>query len=348
MSLGACISRWPVTTRSPWFENSLGPRNSSSTEASASFICRNSGSCAVTAEQQRDPRAGAHAADSDHLAGEVGQPELLEQHRGGRIRASRGNSASAAGATRASRRAPHPERADRSGRSAADSSMIRASPSTTCVSFEKAVMLSLVRALATLLRGPLHELRLELRPSSCSALSISRREYHTSRFFMAANSDMAVAVPPTVSSTIRACVLGAEAVVARGDQHARRQPLDVPLPRPGQRLVEVVDVEHQPPLGRGEHAEVRQVRVPAALDGQPRSRRRREVAGHDQRRAAIERERRDEHAAVADRHQLGDTRRPPAARAARPGRAGRPALEHRVARAWHLGPRGLAARDPLR
>ena len=45
MSLVACISRCPVTTRSPWLENSLGPRNSSSTDASASFICRNSGSC---------------------------------------------------------------------------------------------------------------------------------------------------------------------------------------------------------------------------------------------------------------------------------------------------------------
>ena len=44
MSLAACISRWPTTTRSPWFENSLGPRNSSSTDASASFICKNSGS----------------------------------------------------------------------------------------------------------------------------------------------------------------------------------------------------------------------------------------------------------------------------------------------------------------
>ena len=60
-------------------------------------------------------------------------------------------------------------------------------------------------------------------------------------------------------------VLDGEAVVARGDQHAHGQALDVPLPRSRQRLVEVVEVEHQPPLGRGEHAEVRQVRVAAAL-----------------------------------------------------------------------------------
>ena len=31
----------PVTTRSPWFENPLGPRGSSSTDASACLICRN-------------------------------------------------------------------------------------------------------------------------------------------------------------------------------------------------------------------------------------------------------------------------------------------------------------------
>ena len=41
---------------------------------------------------------------------------------------------------------------------------------------------------------------------------------------------------------------------------------------------------------------------------QPRARRRRQVAGHDQRRAAVERERRDEHPPVADRHELRHAR----------------------------------------
>ena len=49
--------------------------------------------------------------------------------------------------------------------------------------------------------------------------------------------------------------------VPAGDHDARRQPLDIPLPRPGQRFVEVVDVEDQVPLGRGEEAEVEQVGV---------------------------------------------------------------------------------------
>ena len=35
---------------------------------------------AVAADQQCDPRASADAANPDHLAGEVGQVKLLEQH----------------------------------------------------------------------------------------------------------------------------------------------------------------------------------------------------------------------------------------------------------------------------
>ena len=107
----------------------------------------------------------------------------------------------------------------------------------------------------------------------------------------------------------RALLLGAVAVVARRDDEARRQALDVPLERRGQRLVEVVEIEHQPPVGRREHPEVRQVRVPAALHAQPRRRRLREIPGHDRRAAAVERERRDDHPPVPDRHQLGHARR---------------------------------------
>ena len=97
-------------------------------------------------------------------------------------------------------------------------------------------------------------------------------------------------------------------VVASSDQHARRQALDVPLPGARERLVEVVDVEHELALGRREHAEVRQVSVAAALHVQPRARRSREVVGHDLGRATVEGERGHEHPAVADRHELGDAR----------------------------------------
>ena len=49
--------------------------------------------------------------------------------------------------------------------------------------------------------------------------------------------------------------------------------------------------------------------VAAALDVQPGAGRRRQVAGHDSRGASIERERRDQHPPVANRHQLLHTRR---------------------------------------
>ena len=44
MSLVACMSRWPSTTRWPWLENRLAPRNGSSTDGWASLNWRNSGS----------------------------------------------------------------------------------------------------------------------------------------------------------------------------------------------------------------------------------------------------------------------------------------------------------------
>ena len=56
-----------------------------------------------------------------------------------------------------------------------------------------------------------------------------------------------------------------EAIVPRGDREARRQALDVPVERRRKRLIEVVDVEDQPPVRRGEHAEIQQVRVTAGL-----------------------------------------------------------------------------------
>ncbi len=95
-----------------------------------------------------------------------------------------------------------------------------------------------------------------------------------------------------------------EVELARGDREARRQALEVPLPRARRRLVEVVDVEDELPLRRAEHAEVGEVRIPAELDAETRVRSSREIRGHDQRPTAVERERRDEHPAVPNRDEL--------------------------------------------
>ena len=103
-------------------------------------------------------------------------------------------------------------------------------------------------------------------------------------------------------------LLRAEPVVAAGYRQARRQPLHVPLERSRMGLVEVVDVEGQPPLRGGEDAEVAHVRVPAQLHVQPGVLRARQVGRHDQRAASVERERRRDHAPVPDRDELGHPR----------------------------------------
>ena len=64
-----------------------------------------------------------------------------------------------------------------------------------------------------------------------------------------------------------------EPQVSAADLEAGGQALHVPLPRPGQRLIEVVDVEKEVPLGRREHAEVGQVCVAAELHREPAPRR---------------------------------------------------------------------------
>ena len=102
------------------------------------------------------------------------------------------------------------------------------------------------------------------------------------------------------------------------------------------------------PLGRAEHAEVRQVRVAAELDVDAGLRRRRQIGRHDQRGAAEEGERGHEHPPVANRNELRNPGLRPAPRAARSGRGrsagGSPVP---VTRSRRLGARGLPPRDPL-
>ena len=82
-----------------------------------------------------------------------------------------------------------------------------------------------------------------------------------------------------------------ESAVAAGDLDTGSKPLDVPFPRTAQRLVEVVQVEDQAPLGRSEEPEVRQVRVSAELNDGPGHGCFGEVGRHHGRGSAEERER---------------------------------------------------------
>ena len=79
MSLLACIRRCPSTTRSPWLLNALGLRNSSSTEAWASFICSSSGSPRRHRASARSTRA-CRRCPRRRLCARSRPAELLEQH----------------------------------------------------------------------------------------------------------------------------------------------------------------------------------------------------------------------------------------------------------------------------
>ena len=91
-----------------------------------------------------------------------------------------------------------------------------------------------------------------------------------------------------------------------GDDNAGREPLDVPLPGSRQGFVEIVDVEENVALRRGETAEIHQVSVAAGLHAKSGRRGRRQIGRHDRGRAAIEGERRLGHAGEADRDQFRD------------------------------------------
>ncbi len=187
--------------------------------------------------------------------------------------------------------------------------MIRRCPSTTVVSLASAFVLSAGVGLGQQLLGVLEPFRLDLGP-----------EFGDGRL------DVQVRVPDVQEGLLRELAhrgavafgrrqgdlapgLGGKAVVPSGHGQARGQPLDVPLERAGQGLVEVVDVEDQPPLRRGERAEIRQVRVPAQLHPQPGGGRAGQVRRHRQRRAPVEGERGHQHPPVPDRHQLRHPRR---------------------------------------
>ncbi len=137
----------------------------------------------------------------------------------------------------------------------------------------------------------------------------------------------------------RVAALGlAEAVVARRDGEARGHAHDVVLERARQGLVEVVEVEEQGALRRGERPEVRQVRVAAELNRQARPGRARQVGGHDLGRPAVEGERRHHHPPMPHRHEVGLTRRVLLLEQGERVRAARGRRPTRMARPRHLPP----------
>ena len=209
-------------------------------------------------------------------------------------------------------------------------------------------MLSFVRAFASVFSVRLTSLALELRTeflrarSRCPGASTTPRGSSSRR-----SSAIAVRYWPTVSSTIRSWSLAAKAVVARGDQHARGQPLDVPLPRPGSVSSKSLTSNTSRRSGEANTPKFDRCASPQHCTVSPDRGVDAEIVRHDHRGPAIERKRRHEHPAVADRHELGHARlRLTLEQLDRIGPLAR-RLKERVARARDLSARGLAARDPL-
>ena len=86
-------------------------------------------------------------------------------------------------------------------------------------------------------------------------------------------------------------VLVVEALRPGRNRETGTEPLEIPLPRSGQCLVEVVHIEDQPPVGRAEPSEVDEMGVAAQLHGNLRRRGPGEVGGHHRRRTTVETER---------------------------------------------------------
>ena len=141
-------------------------------------------------------------------------------------------------------------------------------PSTTSTSLAKAFMLSLARALATFLRNLLSCARLEL--GAQHGLELVDVQPRVPDVELPHPGPVVHGLPVRrPDREVGGLALGlVEAAVSSGDREAGRQPLDVPLERAGQGLVEVVEAEDEPAVRGGEDPEVRQVRVAAQLDRQ--------------------------------------------------------------------------------
>ena len=185
---------------------------------------------------------------------------------------------------------------------------IRGSPSTRCVSLPSARRLSLRTRLRHVVLEALALLALPVRrPARGDVLDVEPGvpELHRAH---AGEARHRVAVRARDREVDRVTLFVVESAVAPSDGEACGEPLDVPLERPRKRLVEVVDAEDHPPVRCGEDAEVGQVRVAAQLDVQPGARLFCEVRRHEGGGASVEGERRHEHAAVADGHELLEAR----------------------------------------
>ncbi len=179
------------------------------------------------------------------------------------------------------------------------------------------------------------------------AASTSMWEYHTSRLVMAANWCMPERYSPSRASStlVRSLVENPLSRPAMAKLAASR--LTSHSHGPGHVSSKSLMPNTSRRSGEREDTEVHQVGVAADLGGDPRPGRAGQVGGHDERRAPVEGERRHQHPAVADRHQLGHPGHGLLFQQRHRVRPVRARGEAGMARPGHLAARRLAPRHPL-
>ena len=243
------------------------PAYGSRTDGWASLTWRNSGSPLVAAEQQGDPGARADAADADDLARHVDEavaveqvPAVVRQRRP--VAAQEPLHRRSSTSSRSSARQQVLDRHDSGG-----SLTIRGSPVDVVGELRE-------RPHAVLASGPWRRLleALGLLPalascaSSCEQSLDVERAYQTSRLPMLGEPPHRRRGTPRRRRARPPRARGSSNPRSRaGDLEAGGEPLDVPLPRTRQGLVEVVDVEDELAVRGREGAEVREVGVTAEL-----------------------------------------------------------------------------------
>ena len=138
---------------------------------------------------------------------------------------------------------------------------------------------------------------------STSSLAF-KRSYQTSRWLSPAKPRIPWRYSRTHAFTSRRRRSGRKPDVAPRDLHAGRHPLDVPLPRPGEGLVEVIWAEYESAIRSCKPPEVGDVSIAARLHDDTRVRGRRQVRRHDRRRSTVEHEWGDEHPSIPDRDEF--------------------------------------------
>ena len=246
----------------------LLPANGSSTEALRLLDLQEERIVRVAAEEQNDPGAGPDAADADDLVGDVDVAVALDQVPDVAVERSRYWAISFEQPL-LDRLGLGPSKISSIGMISGGSLTMRSSPSTRRVSLAKARRLFLLSALATPCRSCLRRLAAHLRAVLLEGLEVDR-SYQTSMLRIAASRRIssryarAAAARPLGAPLLEAAIRGRR---SRSSRRAASRPIRTV---PGG-LVEVVDVEDQPPVGRGEAAEVGEVGVAAELHVEVRS-----------------------------------------------------------------------------